>query len=294
MEKRLFNQGWTVSAGDGSSLAALIGGAADPPKQITLPHDHLVEIPRNPQEPNGPGNGFFHEEDMVYNTVLNLDESAAGKRIWMEFEAVYQNAFVYVNNAFAGKCAYGYSNFYLDITDYVKIGQPNPVKVVVKNGVPSGRWYTGGGIYRDVNLMIADPVHIMPDGVFVRTENADTDIAEIAVCTEVANDEASMKSIVLKAKIFDKDGNLAAEGNMPATLRGNTADTYKLRLFVKSPKLWDAENPNLYTYEVSVCGEDGEDTVLDTESGTFGIRKMQLDPVNGLRINGRTVKLRGG
>ena len=42
---------------------------------------------------------------MVYKTALALDAETAGKRVWLEFEAVYQNAFVYVNNSFAGKCA---------------------------------------------------------------------------------------------------------------------------------------------------------------------------------------------
>ena len=291
MKKQLFNQGWTVNPADASSLTALLGGPVTPPKPVTLPHVYLVEIPRDPNEPNGPGNGFFHEIDMEYKTTLNLDESAAGKRIWLEFEAVYQNSFVYVNGAFAGKCAYGYSNFYLDITDYVKIGQPNTVKVVVKDGVPSGRWYTGGGIYRDVNLMITDPLHIAPDGVFVKTENVDDGIAEIAVCTEVSNNNGTMKQFVLTAKITDADGNAVAKGSMPVTIRGNVTNTYKLRLFVKNPALWDAESPNLYHYEVSVAADEA---VLDSETGTFGIRKMQLDPVNGLRINGKTVKLRGG
>lgn len=278
MKKQLFNQGWTVNPADASSLTALLGGPVTPPKPVTLPHDYLVEIPRDPNEPNGPGNGFFHEIDMEYKTTLNLDESAAGKRIWLEFEAVYQNSFVYVNGAFAGKCAYGYSNFYLDITDYVKIGQPNTVKVVVKDGVPSGRWYTGGGIYRDVNLMITDPLHIAPDGVFVKTENVDDGIAEIAVCTEVSNNNGTIKQFVLTAKITDADGNAVAKGSMPVTIRGNVTNTYKLRLFVKNPALWDAESPNLYHYEVSVAADEA---VLDSETGTFGIRKMQLDPVNG-------------
>ena len=96
MIKRLLNQGWTVQAGDGGGLSALFGGPGEPPKPVNLPHDHLVEIPRNPQEPNGPGNGFFHEEDMVYETTLQLEKETEGKRIWLEFEAVYQNAFVYV------------------------------------------------------------------------------------------------------------------------------------------------------------------------------------------------------
>lgn len=58
-----------------------------------------------------------------------------------------------------------YSNFYVDITKYLNYNEPNALKVVVKNGVPSGRWYTGGGIYRDVNLMIADRLHLVPDSV---------------------------------------------------------------------------------------------------------------------------------
>ena len=202
MIKRLLNQGWTVQAGDGGGLSALFGGPGEPPKPVNLPHDHLVEIPRNPQEPNGPGNGFFHEEDMVYETTLQLEKEAEGKRIWLEFEAVYQNAFVYVNNAFAGKCAYGYSNFYLDITDFVKIGQANAIKVIVKDGVPSGRWYTGGGIFRDVHLMIAEPTHIAPDGVFVKTESVDDQIAEIAVCTEVVNDDKTMKKNLSVCKTY--------------------------------------------------------------------------------------------
>lgn len=74
MIKRLLNQGWTVQAGDGGGLSALFGGPGEPPKPVNLPHDHLVEIPRNPQEPNGPGNGFFHEEDMVYETTLQLEK----------------------------------------------------------------------------------------------------------------------------------------------------------------------------------------------------------------------------
>ena len=74
------------------------------------------------------------------------------KIVTLEFEGIYQNAFIYVNNSFAGKHPYGYGNFYVDITKFMKTSE-NVVKVVVKNGVPSGRWYTGGGIYRDVYIM---------------------------------------------------------------------------------------------------------------------------------------------
>ena len=290
MLKQRFNKGWTVQTGDGGALSALLGQAAVP-KPVTLPHDHLVEIPRNPNEPNGPGNGYFHEEDIVYKTELSLGESDAGKRVWLEFEGVYQNAFVYVNDAFAGKCAYGYSNFYLDITKFLQPGQPNAVKVVVKNGVPSGRWYTGGGIYRDVNLMVADPVHIAPDGVFVRADDISQDLAAIDASVELVNDTCTLKTVLVKAELTDAEGNAVASGQIPVTLGEAEKNTYHLRMYVKEPKLWDEETPNLYGYKVTIL--EGEE-VKDEECGKFGIRKLQLDPVHGLRVNGKTVKLRGG
>lgn len=86
----------------------------------------------------------------------------------------------------------------------------------------------------------------------MKTESVDEQIAEIAVCTEVVNDDKTMKSIFLSAKLTDEAGKTVAEGSMPVTTRGHVTDTYKLRLFVKNPKLWDAEHPNLYHYEVSI------------------------------------------
>ena len=74
MQKTKFNHGWTVEEGDGGSFSALFGGGSKP-KAVPLPHDHSVEIPRNPNEPDGPGNGYFHEADLVYKSVLALDEA---------------------------------------------------------------------------------------------------------------------------------------------------------------------------------------------------------------------------
>ena len=290
MKKALFNNGWTVETGDGSALNALFQGAPEA-RNVDLPDDHMVSIPRDPDEPDGSGNGYFHAMDLVYRNTLHLDENAEGKRVWLEFEGVYQNAFVYVNDAFAGKCAYGYSNFYLDITRYVKAGQGNAIKVVVKNGVPSGRWYTGGGIYRNVNLMTGDPVHIIPDGVFIRTNDVAEDIASLTVEAEAANDSFSRRNVRLQAALYRADGSMAAVNQIPVTLEESSRGTFRVPLFVKGPELWDEDTPCLYTYSVSILDGDG---VLDEECGTYGIRKLQLDPVHGLRVNGRSVKLRGG
>ncbi len=290
MKKKQIHQNWFMEAGDGGALSALLGGK-NTAVPVVLPHDHLVEIPRRADEPNGPGNGYFHEENMVYHTKIQLGAEADGKRIWLEFEGVYQNAFVYINGSFAGKCAYGYSNFYLDITRFVCPGRQNEIRVIVKNGVPSGRWYTGGGIYRNVNLMIADPVHFMPDGVFVKTTHTEDELAAVHVQMGVANDTCRYQKVILKASILDQNGEEAACGQMPVSLSEAASDTFQIPLYVKNPELWDVDHPYLYRYITRIV-KDG--AVLDEESGTFGIRSLSLDPVHGLRVNGKTVKLRGG
>ena len=276
MKKTRFNQGWTVEEGDGGSFSALFGGGSKP-KAIVLPHDHSVEIPRDPNESNGAGNGYFHETNLVYKSVLTLDEACAGKRVFLEFEGVYQNASVYVNDAFAGKCAYGYSNFYLDITRFVNAGQANNIKVIVKNGVPSGRWYTGSGIYRDVNLMIGNPTHIDPDGVFVSATDISEDMASASVQIEVSNDVMESRSVILKAVMYDPQGTVAAENSMPVTLADGQKSAFRLPLFVPNPQLWDEDTPNLYTWKVQILDAAstlGDGTAMSAASATDAATAM--------------------
>ena len=290
MKKQRFNDNWLFHEGSGSSLEALIGGAGKEPKKVTLPHDASVERERNPQEPNGSGNGFFREENMHYTKEFSLDAADADKNIWLEFEGAYQNSFVYINGSFAAKHPYGYSNFYVDATRYVRFDRPNQIKVVLKNGVPSGRWYTGGGLYRDVNLMVADRLHLVPDGIRLAAVEAEEDQAVIRAESVIEYTGTGTRAVTLTVQLLE-DGKPVAQDTIPVTVEEHSRNTYRQKLYVEAPKRWDEENPYLYTYKAFLC--EGE-TVLDTEEGTFGIRKLQLDRKHGLRVNGKEVKLRGG
>ena len=179
MEKISFNDNWIYHDGGGGALDALIQKGQNTGKPVTLPHDASVGKPRDGKALNGSGNGFFVEENCHYTKEFWVGEADKDKNVLLEFEGVYQNAFVYINNSFAGQCPYGYGNFYIDATKFIHFGAANRIKVVVKNGVPSGRWYTGGGIYRDVNLMIADRMHFIPDGIHLACVDAETDLAVI-------------------------------------------------------------------------------------------------------------------
>ena len=290
MKKQKFNQDWIFTIGSGSSLDALAGGN-NTAKQVTLPHDASIGRERNPEEPNGSGNGFFREESYVYTKTFSMNADDKDKNVYLEFEGVYQNAFVYVNNSFAGKCPYGYSNFYVDITKYLNYNEPNALKVVVKNGVPSGRWYTGGGIYRDVNLMIADRLHLVPDSVQLAAIEVEDDQAIIRAKSTIAYTGIGIREITLCTELMDTDGNVVAADEMPVTVEEHSEQTYQQKMYVLNPNRWDAENPYLYTYRTYIKEND---SVIDEETGTFGIRKLQLDTKHGLRVNGKVVKLRGG
>lgn len=290
MQKQSFNKGWTFSKGGGGALAALMGGAAAP-EEVCLPHDASVKTERNPEEPNGSGNGFFREENYTYTKNFSMAAEDEGKNIWLEFEGVYQNAFVYMNGSYVGKCPYGYSNFYLDVTNYVHFGEPNAIKVIVKNGVPSGRWYTGGGIYRDVNLMVADRLHLAADSVHLATTEVEDGQAIIRVKSTIEYTGTGVRDVQLVVELKDADGSVVATDVMPITVMERTSQEYQQKIYVQDAKLWDEENPYLYTYCSYI--KEGEN-VIDTECGTFGIRKLQLDTKHGLRVNGKVVKLRGG
>ncbi len=289
MLKKKFNDGWQFQEGGGSSLEALMGGQPVI-KAVTLPHDASIEKERNPQEPNGAGNGYFREENMVYTKTFSLDPQDADKVIWLEFEGAYQNSFVYINGTFAAQNPYGYGNYYVDITNYVRFDRPNSLKVILKNGVPSGRWYTGGGLYRDVNLMTANRLHLIPDGIHLATTEVEDGQAIVRADAVIEYTGTGVRDIALEV-VLKKDGCLAASSRMKITVQGNARQSYRQKLYVSNPVLWDAEHPELYTYEARIL--EGE-TVLDEETGTFGIRTLQLDPQHGLRVNGKVVNLRGG
>lgn len=291
MKKIRFNKDWEFRVGGGSSLEALMPGGTFQPQKVTLPHDASITKERNPQEPGGSGNGFFREENYHYTKEFSLKPEDYEKSIWLEFEGVYQNAFVYVNNAYVGKCAYGYSNFYLDITNYVSFADKNVVKVIVKNGVPSGRWYTGGGIYRDVNLMIGDMLHILPDGVRLSVRDAEQDLAVLCVETDLEYSGRGNREVTLIAQLYDGEGRLSAEDKIPVMMEANSKKNCRQILYVRNPLLWDDEHPELYRYRIRI-EENGN--LLDEEEGAYGIRKLQLDRFHGLRVNGRSIKLRGG
>jgi len=290
MVRKNFNKGWYFGKGSGSALSSMFGGAVED-TPITLPHDAAILEPRDAQDVFGSGNAYFRNDNYHYTKKFCPDSKDKEKIFGLLFEGIYQNAFVYVNNSFAAKHPYGYGSFFVDITKYLRFGEENTISVTVKNGAPSGRWYTGGGIYRDVSLFVGDRMSLEPQGVQFETVEADEELAIVSARAVLNYKGTGVRKVRLCTEIRDRNGSVVANDSIPVTVMEHETIELKQKLYVRQPMLWSAEHPSLYQYHTEIWEND---KVIDAENGTFGIRTIQVDPVRGLRINGNTVKLRGG
>lgn len=291
MKQILFNDNWVFQEGSGNGMFAALAGGDSKPQIVNLPHDAVIGT-KIQEGPNMGSVGFYKSKNVYYTKSFPVPADWENKAVWVEFEGIYQNALVYVNNAYVGSAHYGYGEHYFDIKRFLEVGKDNEIKVVVKNGCnPAGRWYTGGGIYRDVSLHVSGLLHIAHTGTRAAAETVEEDQATVRVITPLVDEGIGTKTALITNEILDADGNVVASETLPMTFFDHEPKQLRQRLLVENPKLWDVENSYLYTIRTTVT-VDGEP--VDTYASTFGIRYMQLDPKKGLRINGKVVKLKGG
>ncbi len=277
MKRESFNNGWQFCKGSGTALERTLNGAQTP-VPVTLPHDAMIGEVRDPQTPTGNATGYYPAKTVYYTKEFECNDISGA--LYLEFEGIYHNASVYINGCLAAEHHNGYTAFTVDAIPFLKQGK-NTVKVLVRNGVSSSRWYTGTGIYRDVWLLSAGNVHIAPNGVKIMVTEADEKSAALLIKTTLVNREGKKQALRLSHRIGD------TKISAPVTLLAGETKAVTLRLSLSHPKLWSVEDPYLYDCETELEG-------LDTEHTRFGVRKLALDVMHGLRINGEPVKLRGG
>lgn len=285
MEKHRFHQGWVFSKGGGTALEQIhtVKAAKMP---VTLPHDAMILNHRHPDVHLGICVGFFPYETVYYTKTFTVNEMGT---FYLEFEGIYMNAYVYVNCCLAGKHVNGYTPFILDVSQYINLGE-NTVKVVVKNGVISSRWYCGTGIYRNAYLYYGKNIHIMPNGVRLTTLQAEKELAVVRIETDIRSTTQNVTDVKLRHTIYDNQGKSVAQVECPVTMLPTERKTVSARIEVENPNLWNVDTPNLYTCVTTVQWDKKKDEQTDR----FGIRTLQLDTKHGLRINGIKTKLRGG
>ncbi|MDO4448488.1 MAG: glycoside hydrolase family 2 TIM barrel-domain containing protein [Lachnospiraceae bacterium] len=288
MEKQKFNNGWEVESGVKDAFAVLMERPNRKP--VTLPHDAMIEEKRSADCANGNQTGYYPSKSYTYTKKIIVPKDWEQKQVLLEFEGVMSKALVYVNEEYAARHAYGYSQFYVDIKPYLNYGEENEIKVIAINNDKSSRWYSGSGIYRDVNLHLGGMTAMVPEQMKITTQDIEEDYAVLTVDTAIKNVDARKYEGKLHIQFLDQDERVVAEECNGITIQGGQTINSHMRIIVPSPSLWSTEHPYLYQCKATLGIED---EISDEASEFFGIRKLQLDAKKGLRINGESIKLRG-
>jgi beta-galactosidase len=290
MNRISLHDGWTV--GPKRGLFDGVDGSVAPVESVTLPHDAMLSFERTPDAPSGSHGAYFVGGAVEYHRVLAVSVRDLDLVHELVFDGVYRDAMVFVNDHFAAQSPAGYSRFSVRIDPFLVEGD-NEVRVEARAHRDS-RWYSGLGIHRNAYLHTGPLVHFALDGVRVSTPDIDDAGAMVVVETTVVNDGLRTSTVAVATELRAPDGSVIGASRSSLTLLAGESGVVRERLWVAEPALWGTEHPELHEARITLqsSAEPGAE-VTDTETATFGIRRLQLDPRHGLRINGETVKLRG-
>lgn len=237
---------------------------------VNLPYDAMLRENRGIESEGGDKIGFFMGNDYFYEKEIEID-SLENKTIYLEFEGIYHNAIIYINDEIAYERSYGYSDFVFDATNYLKVGK-NIIKVFAQNSdQPNSRFYSGAGIYRNVHLFSLQNPHIFKKSLKIKT--IDYKQKEVKVTYNFSSSSSST------IQVCDLQNHILFERNVEEKL--SVEETFKL----PDCELWDLQNPNLYILKVS--------NNINCEELRFGIRQIEIDTEKGLLLNGKRTVLYG-
>ncbi|HWA15679.1 MAG TPA: glycoside hydrolase family 2 TIM barrel-domain containing protein [Gemmatimonadales bacterium] len=281
--------GWRFALGDHP-------GASEPSfndrgwRLLDVPHDWSVEGTPAQDAPAGGRGGFFPTGIGWYRKSFTYGKPGKDERVTIEFDGVYMNSEVWLNGVRLGLRPFGYIGFEYDLTPHLRPGR-NVLAVRVDNSAqPNSRWYSGSGIYRHVWLNSFRQIHIPRDGITVTTPRVTPQQSDVLVRTEVTNGTGETRSLIARAKVLDRSGNIINEVKSPVEAPPG-ATVALMQVIPRVPlKLWSVEQPVLYRLQVEIL--DGK-VIRDRRELAFGVRTAEFDKDRGFLLNGQQVKLRG-
>ncbi|EGK00331.1 sugar-binding domain-containing protein [Dysgonomonas gadei] len=257
-------------------------------KTVDLPHDWSVKGQLSPTLASA--TGYLPGGIGWYRKTINVPQSKQGEKVYLYFEGVYNRSEVFINGQSLGKRPNGYVSFMYDATPYIKYGEDNVIAVRADHSQSAdSRWYTGSGIYRNVWMVYANPLHIAQWGVFAYPKSVTKKQAVVSVSVEMDNSTVKDANLTITNELLSADGKVVAKDSKKLQMTaGNNEVSADLK--VNNPQLWDLNNPNLYQLKTTVL-KDGK--VIDQTTTTTGIRNYTFDPNKGFALNGDWMKVKG-
>lgn len=304
------NQGWQFHRGDVKNISELKATQSGD-EVVNLPHDFLIgqdwvapDASERPDNSDAGSNvrsrlsprGFKEMGIGWYRYQLTPKDEWKGKRIVLDFQGIMLVGDVYLNGQRIGGTDYGYLGFDIDLSKLLKWGEANEITVKADTRNPNNsRWFTGAGLYRDVNLIITDKDLYFPrHPLFIRTQEN----KEVKIKAEIINQQKLAKGqgkavIPVEVRILDADGKVVAQQKNNIDFNAKWRDReYELpAISLENAQLWSSDTPYLYTAEVTLY--DNEGNIADQIKEPFGVRTIEIVPQKGLLVNGKKVLLKG-
>lgn len=303
------DRGWQFHRGDVSDVNMLKNLLAND-EVVNLPHDFLIgqdwvapDASERPDNSDAGSNvrsrlsprGFKEMGIGWYRYELTPKAEWKGKRILLDFQGIMLVGDVYLNGKRIGGTDYGYLGFDVDVSKLLKFGEVNEIAVKADTRNPNNsRWFTGAGLYRDVNIIVTDKDLFFPrHPLFIRTVNNQ----EVKIRANIFNQQKKVKApgtfIPVEVRILDAEGHVVAQQKTDVDFNAKWRDReYELpAIKIENAKLWSCDTPYLYTAEVTLY--DNEGMVADQIREPFGVRTIEMNPQHGLLVNGKKVLLQG-
>lgn len=279
------NCGWKFFKGD-EPRASYRGFDDTDWRNVTVPHDWSVEYEFD--ESYASSTGYLCGGVAWYRKNFDIPFDLTGKRVYITFEGVYNNARLWCNTNHLGNRPNGYSTFTIDITDFVE-NKNNMISVRVDHSeVADSRWFTGSGIYRDVYLTITDEVHFDEYGVFVTTPLVDTQHGIVKADITVSNDAVQDQEVMVKAFIIDCESEAIEQKKY--FIKAEESITKTLEIKLNSPRLWSPDDPFLYKLKAEIIKDE---KIIDDFIVNFGVRTIRFDSNKGFFLNNQNMKIKG-
>ena len=282
-----FCKNWKFYLGDAGENASSYNFNDETWRILNLPHDWSIEGQYS-RTANGTDwqSGFLPAGIGWYRKTFTFQPEWKKKKIQIQFDGAYLNSEVWINGHWLGKRPNGYIGFVYDLTPYLNEGENNIAVKIDHSQSLTGRWYTGSGIYRPVHLLVSHPTHLSYSGIYFRTSNVTSKQANYTV--EVSIVKENKHPLRVKTFLLTPDGQKKEVNTGIYT--PDKDSIYRISSTFRNPQLWSPATPHVYTL---VCQLYRGKELLDENRQPVGFRNLEFSPIDGFKINGEPLKIKG-
>jgi beta-galactosidase len=256
-------------------------------RSLDLPHDWSIEGPFSKEYASA--TGFLPGGTGWYRKSFLIPANEKNRKVFISFDGIYNNSEVWINGTYLGKRPNGYISFQYDLTPFIKFGKENLIAVKVDHTkFGDSRWYTGSGIYRDVKLIFTSPLHIKQWGVFASAKEVSIEKATLDIEVNILNESGKTSDVTVSNYLFS-GRDTVKKITQKISIPGSSPKVISQKMEIFGPRLWDVDNPNLYSLLTIVSGKG----ILDSQTTVVGFRNFSFDADKGFILNGKNLKLKG-